>query len=177
MGDNVILSKEGKPFQSKQAALMALTHRADLDRNGYQPVEVEGGWGLEPVEGYQPRAQVATGPVGFRRIRLQTDQDGSTGEVFLNRNNEELHLAREEAVVVPAWAIEHLQHMAVPTYMNVSGGTSRQVGETLRYPYSDLGEATEEEFQRMLAEKRIVSRSPLPQISPITMGLRRLMNV
>ncbi|PGH55878.1 hypothetical protein CRT60_21745 [Azospirillum palustre] len=55
-----ILKKDGTAFSTPQSAALAARSRPDLKGQALEPVQVEGGWGLRPVEnGAQPTAQPA----------------------------------------------------------------------------------------------------------------------
>jgi hypothetical protein len=64
-----ILTKSGKPFSTDKAAALAAWQRPDLKGQSLEPVRVDGGWGLRPVdqstpavpEFVQPEAPVSQG--------------------------------------------------------------------------------------------------------------------
>ena len=132
---------------------------------------------LAPLSSNQGQTSVSQRPQEtYRWIVLMGDED-NLSDVTVLSNGIRFFIRRNEPVVLPASIIKNcLMDAVAPTYITVPGGMPLPTKPHMRYKLSDKGEATEEEFQKLLAEKRVLSREPMPRVTVQMRLLQRAMS-
>lgn len=121
-----------------------------------------------------PIAQSAP-PMVYRWIIIHSDED-SKEDYFGGVNGVPLHVKRDVKVIMPESHINQLREAKVPGYYNVPGAGTFATPPHTRYKITEMGEAAEAEFVKMLNEGRLISRTQMPRVTPLMRQMQRAMS-
>jgi deoxyribodipyrimidine photolyase len=139
-----IFSNQGLPYKSEQTARDAIVKK-NLDPNKYKVASYEDGYVINR------KVEVDAGKyykVVFSHKQNPSDQD----DVTLTVNGETLLMQRGVPVIIPGRFKECADHATYPQFTQKPNEARKQVGTVMIFPYSLMGEATEKEYQKQLAD-------------------------
>lgn len=102
----------------------------------------------------QSKEESQSGPTEkFYRVRFNAKSNANdTENVELSVNGEQRVIAREMEVILPERFLEVARHATYPIFKQVPGKTRKTIGNVQTFPFTVLGEATEEEYRKMLKD-------------------------
>ena len=168
MSDFIKLSKQGTPFAT-EAAAKAQLKREGLDESRYVVMKYQGGWAIGDLEGLQSgavkQAEVAANQdaarkkMKYRKVRWHAKRHANDEEdVVLGCDGNVLIFQREKEVIVPESHMEVARNAFHHQFVEVPGEMRKERGPKIyKYAWEDLGEATEEDFQKQLRQGREAS--------------------
>jgi len=140
-----IFSSQGIPFKSEQRARSAIEQKG-LSLDDYMVQSYEDGYIIVPrpkkdkVEKY------------YRVIFNHKSNPNDEDDVTLIVNGETLVCQRGVEVIIPGRYKECADHATYPVFKQRPNEARKQVGTVMVFPYSLVGEATEQEYLKMLTE-------------------------
>lgn len=141
-----IFSNQGVPFKSEERARAAISQKG-LSLDDYTVQSYEDGYIIVP----RPKRDVSAEKyyrVTFNHKSNPNDED----DVTLIVNGETLVLQRGVEVIIPGRYKECADHATYPVFRQRPNEARKQIGTVMVFPYSLMGEATEQEYLELLRE-------------------------
>jgi len=141
-----IFSSQGIPFKSEQKARAAIEQKG-LKSDDYMVQSFEDGYIIVPSPKRDAKAE--------KYYKVMFNHKGSPNDendVTLIVNGEPLVLQRGVATIIPGRYKECADHATYPVFTQKPNEARKQVSTVMVFPYSLMGEATEEEYLELLRE-------------------------
>lgn len=141
--DEKIFSSQGVPYKTEQVARSAIDKKG-LSHNDYMVRSYEDGYIIVPKPKILPEKYYR---VKFSHKAHPNDEE----DVTLIVNGAPLVIARGVEVIIPGRYKECADHATYPQFTQRPNEERKIVGTIKVFPYSLLGEASEEEYLELLA--------------------------
>ena len=141
-----IFSSQGIPFKSEQRARATITQK-NLNPDDYTVQSYEDGYIIVPKAKRDIKAEKYY-RVTFNHKSNPNDED----DVTLIVNGETLVLQRGTEVIIPGRYKECADHATYPIFRQKPNEARKQMGTVMVFPYSLIGEATEQEYLKLLRQ-------------------------
>ena len=141
-----IFSSQGIPFKSEQKARATIVAKG-LSPDDYTVQSFEEGYIIVPKAKRDTRAEKYY-RVTFNHKSSPNDED----DVTLIVNGETLVLQRGVEAIIPGRYKECADHATYPVFRQRPNESRKQIGTVMVFPYSLMGEATEQEYLKLLRQ-------------------------
>ncbi len=141
-----IFSNQGIPFSSEQRARAAIEQKG-LSLDDYMVQSYENGYIIVP----KPKRD-AKPEKYYRVVFSHKTSPNDEDDVTLIVNGEPKVIQRGVETIIPERYKECADHATYPVFRQKPNEARKQIGSVMVFPYSLIGEATEEEYRKLLAE-------------------------
>lgn len=157
---SVILTKDGKPFGTENAANLAM-HQKGLSFDTHSITAIDGGFAITPKAGVVDEAQLASateksepGKIKYYQVRFHSKSNPNDDDcVKLGANGLMLVIKRDTPVVLSETFLEVARHAKYTKWDFKPGSDRKTDAHVSRFPYDTLREATEREFMQLLGKE------------------------
>lgn len=151
---NLIFASRGTPYKSEALARSAID-KLGLDQNKHQVVSYEEGFAIKRItEVKKPEKYYWV--VFQERANPEEEED-----VMLSVNGEPIVIQRGKKVPIPARYKECADHTTKTVFRQMPNQPRMEVGTVKLFPYSEYGEASEEEYLEFKKEGNKITKQEL----------------
>lgn len=143
--DERILSTQGVPFKTEQRA-KSVIERKGLDPNQFRVQAFEDGFAIVRIP--KPVKQEKYYKVRFNERQNEFEDE----DVTLSVNGEILQCQRGVETIIPGRFKECCEHAIKEVFTQMPNEPRKSVGHVMTFPFSLIGETTEEEYLALKAE-------------------------
>jgi len=172
--DELILAPNGEPFKSIEAAEKYLKNK-ELNDDIFGLTKEAGGWAIAKhrVIADRQAKELQTAPpataaktVKMKYLRIKVQAKGSPNDldhVPLSLNMVERRVMRGQEAILPENFVQLMEDAKYTAWETSTDPEQplKNAGEIQRFPFSIIGEATEEEYEAMLASGNAITMADI----------------